>query len=493
MEPMLEAIETVLRERHGSVHVEHIAKPTAYSVDDPEFRKHVLANADAFVYAAAFSASTTHYAIHYGAMLEEAGCPGVVLAYDTLKSDAENSVRGACARMRWLPVPYPTHRLSPERLSCLAVQTLELLMQPRCAREQATGIVEPEEVPKYIEAAAGMEQDWYYDRGCTDGLPVVLPSDALVDAMLQGSSRPGHEVVATNIGPEGWTATVENVAINAVMAGCKPEALPVVLASVEAYAGGPAGNRSMFATQARATSSFAFMQVVNGPMATACGMNGGLNALGPGNRANATIGRALRLAVLNLGGGKVGVNLMPVIGNVAAYTFAFAENESATPWPSLAASRGFGPQESVLTFFSGGWSHTGNYIEAGLERLAADASCFEYPSGLTILMSAARARDLAVEGWTKERVEDFVWRESTRPLRDLRETTYWPTLIEPNLRGPEEFRRWPVEYLDKPNGELVQVYPRNAVKVVVVGADVSPMMQAWKMQLGSSVSIDRWR
>lgn len=493
MEPILQTIEAVLKAGYPGVSVEHVAKPTAYSVDDPEFRDAVAANADAFIYAAAYSASTTHYAIHYGAMIEAAGCPGVVLCYDTLKNDAANSVRGACAPVRWISVPYPLDGAGAGTLTEIAHQAVQRLLDELLPAERGAGLVPPPMSPEYIDFRGRSAQDALYEDGYTDGLPVVVPTEERVRRMLGGTSISEDTVVASDVGPEGWTATVKHVAINAVMAGCTPEAFPIVLAAVHAYASGPPGSQSMYATQARATSSFAFMQLVNGPIASLAGMNSGLNALGPGNRGNATVGRALRLSILNLGGGKVGTNLMPVIGNVAAYTFAFPENEAGSPWASLAQSRGFSTGENVLTFFSGGWSHTGNYIEAGLERLAEDVAGFEYPSGLTILMSPARARALASTGWTKESIEEFVWSNATRPLRDLRRTTYWPTLIEPNLRGPESLRRWPSTYLNLRDDDIVQVYPRQLVKVVVVGGDVSPMMQAWKMQIGSSVSIDRWR
>lgn len=494
MDPALEAIEAALKAAFSGVVIEYHAKPTAYSVDDPEFRELAVRGADAFVYAAAYSASTTHFAIQYGAMMERAGCPGLILAYDTLVDVALNSVEGACAPARWIAVPYPLTDVPQTSLSEMAARAVERLLVPLTPSElnPATAQKRSTVGAIHVDATHSTAQDWYYHNGCTDGLPIVPPTDALVEAMLNGSSVAPGTVVAENIGPEGLTATVEHVAINAVMAGCTPSAFPIVLAGVEAYAGGPPGNRAMYATQARATSSFAFMQVINGPIAAAAGMNSGLNALGPGNRANATIGRALRLAILNLGGGKVGTNLMPVIGNPAGYTFAFAENEASSPWPSLSVTSGRQSSENVLSFFSGGWSHTGNYIEEGLDRLASDVACFEYPSGLTILISPARARLLATAGWTKEQVEAHVWQQSRRPLRDLRRTTYWPTLIEPNLRGPAEFRRWSVDLLSADDEEVVSVYPRNWVRVVVVGGDVSPMMQAWKMQMGSQVSIDRW-
>ena len=132
--------------------------------------------------------------------------------------------------------------------------------------------------------------------------------------------------------PEGWRRTVEKVAINAVMAGATPREMPVLLAAVQAFGSGH------FASGVRSTNSFSFMQLVNGPIAREVGMNSGTYALGPGNRANATIGRALRLFIYNLGGGENGINLMGTQGNVGSYAFCFAENEALSPWEPFQVS-----------------------------------------------------------------------------------------------------------------------------------------------------------
>jgi hypothetical protein len=310
--------------------------------------------------------------------------------------------------------------------------------------------------------------------------------------MLQGTRAAPDSVVTEAMGPENWRVTVEKVAIVAVMAGCTPACLPIVLGAVQVYSQGANGLASAYATPARATKSFAFMQVVNGPIRQAAGMNAGLNALGPGNRANASIGRALRLALINLGGWDVGSNALPVQGNPAAYTLAFAENEEASPWPSLAQRRGFGAHESVLTLMVGGWSHVGNYIAEGLDRLARDVTTLEYPSGLALLLSPERAKLLAAQGLDASGVEDFVWQRAVLPAREVRSGIYWSTLIAPNLRGDPARRLWDAALLTASDDAQVPVYPRGQLTTVVVGGDVSPMMQAWKMQYPVSVSLAQW-
>ncbi len=166
--------------------------------------------------------------------------------------------------------------------------------------------------------------------------------------MLKGTSHRPEEIVTKAMLPQKWTATVENVAVNAVMAGCKPADMPLLLAMVEAFAKGGYASTVVFA------NSFSFMVVVNGPIAKAIGMNGDVNALGPGNQANATIGRALRLFLTNLGGLNPGTNLMACLGNPSNYSFAFSENEEASPWEPFHVSRGFKKEESVVTIFTGG-------------------------------------------------------------------------------------------------------------------------------------------
>ncbi len=195
-----------------------------------------------------------------------------------------------------------------------------------------------------------MEAMW--DRGWTDGLPVVPPTEARVLAMLDGTTRAADEVVAV-VPPNLAPATVEKVAVNAVMAGCRPEYLPVVLAAVEAACTDEFNIHGVLAT----TWFVGPVVIVNGPIARAIDMNSGINVFGQGNRANATIGRALQLVIRNVGGGRPGEVDRATFGTAGKYTFCFAEQESGSPWESLAAERGFFPDASTVTLFAGGAVH----------------------------------------------------------------------------------------------------------------------------------------
>lgn len=187
-----------------------------------------------------------------------------------------------------------------------------------------------------------------YERGWSDGLPVVPPTDLRVARMLAGSSRAASDIVG-EIPPNLVRCSVEKVAINAVMAGCRPEYFPLVLATVKAALRPEFSMHGLLATLWFSGP----VMIVNGPVAREIGMNSGGNALGQGNRANATIGRALQLLIRNVGGGVPGEIDRSVLGNPGKYTFCFAEDESDPDWQPLNVARGARPGTSSVTLFHG--------------------------------------------------------------------------------------------------------------------------------------------
>ncbi|MCP3938071.1 MAG: thioredoxin [Actinomycetia bacterium] len=187
-----------------------------------------------------------------------------------------------------------------------------------------------------------------YDRGWSDGLPLVPPTEARVLAMLEGTWRSPDEVVAT-VPPDLVDVTVEKVAINAVMAGCKPEYLPVVLAAIEAACTDSFNMHGLLAT----TMPVGPVVVVSGPIAERIGMNSGRNVMGQGNRANSTIGRALQLVVRNVGGGRPGEVDRAAHGQPGKLSFCFAEDEAGSPWEPLSTDFGHAPETSTVTLFAG--------------------------------------------------------------------------------------------------------------------------------------------
>jgi hypothetical protein len=187
-----------------------------------------------------------------------------------------------------------------------------------------------------------------FDRGWSDGLPVVPPTALRVTRMLAGTDRDPGEVIG-KVPPDFQPCSVEKAAINAVLAGCKPEYFPVVLASLEGALKDSFCMHGLLCT----TYFSSPVLIVNGPVTRQIGMNSGINALGPGNRANATIGRALQLIIRNVGGGVPGGIDRATMGSPGKYTYCFAEDESDETWPSLAMDRGYRRSQSVVSLFAG--------------------------------------------------------------------------------------------------------------------------------------------
>ena len=248
-----------------------------------------------------------------------------------------------------------------------------------------------------------------FERGWSDGLPVVPPSPERVARMLGGTTRAPDEVVAT-VPPDLVECTIEKVAVNAVMAGCRPEYLPVVLAAVEAACTDVFNIHGVLAT----TMPVGPVVVVNGPIARAIGMNSGGNVLGQGNRANATIGRALQLVVRNVGGGRPGGVDRAAHGHPGKLTFCFAEDETGSPWIPLHVSRGFSAEQSVVTLFAGeGPRVIVDQLSRNASSLARSyAACLRtvaHPKTVIaidamLVVGPEHARVFREDGWSKERL-----------------------------------------------------------------------------------------
>jgi hypothetical protein len=268
------------------------------------------------------------------------------------------------------------------------------------------------------------EAEAFFERGWTDGLPVVPPTPARVLRMLEGTSRAPGEVVAA-IPPEFNECTVEKAAVNAVMAGCRPEYLPVVLAAVEAACTDEFNMHGLLCT----TWFSGPVIIVNGPIARQIGMNSGGNALGQGNRANATIGRALQLIVRNVGGGRPGEIDRAALGTPAKYTFCFAEDEEGSPWEPLSVERGLPEGTSAVTLFAGDAPRgLGDQLSRTPESLVRSlAWCLEsvwhrklcLNADAVLVVSPEHARVFREAGWSKKQLREELLTLLTRPGRDL--------------------------------------------------------------------------
>jgi hypothetical protein len=258
-------------------------------------------------------------------------------------------------------------------------------------------------------AALEDEHEAIFARGWSDGLPVVPPTPDRVMRMLEGTARAPGEVVAV-VAPDLVECTVEKVAINAVMAGCKPEYLPVVLAAVEAACTERFNIHGVLAT----TMPVGPVIVVNGPIRRSIGMNSGMNVFGQGNRANLTIGRALQLVVRNVGGGRPGEVDRATHGNPGKIAFCFAEDEEGSPWAPLSADFGAKPGASTVTLFTGEGPHAivdqlSRDPESLSRSLAASLRTLYHPKLVMIFdcllaVGPEHARVFREAGWTKDTV-----------------------------------------------------------------------------------------
>ena len=247
-----------------------------------------------------------------------------------------------------------------------------------------------------------------YDRGWSDGLPVVPPTELRVLRMLRGTERSPAEVLGA-VPPALAACTIEKAAVNAVMAGCRPEYFPVVLAAIEA-----ALDPAFALHGVLATTDFASpIVVVSGPVARRIGMNCGVNVLGQGHRANATIGRALQLVVRNVGGGRPGGVDRSTLGHPGKYTYCFAEDEADEDWEPLRVDRGFSRDVSTVTLFAGGGVN-GIWDERARTPEALVASTGEWlarigfrgnPAHALVLITPEHYRIYREAGWTRARIK----------------------------------------------------------------------------------------
>lgn len=262
----------------------------------------------------------------------------------------------------------------------------------------------------------------YYARGWTDGLPVVPPTDLRVASMLGGTKRKPSQVIAA-LEPMKGEATVEKIAVNAVMAGCRPEFMPVLIAAVRA-ASDPRFNLKGTATT---TSPAVPMIIVNGPIADELGINAGSNTLGRGWRANATIGRALHLIIQNVGGSWPGVSDASCLGHPGDFSMTIAENEEESPWPPLSAERGYAEGDNILTLAAAEGLH--GVIDIGVSGkefldLTADhlkGMSKPYRPAVLLVLVPNTAKKLAEQGWDKQKIRAYLGEKSRLPYKEYKE------------------------------------------------------------------------
>jgi hypothetical protein len=333
-------------------------------------------------------------------------------------------------------------------------------------------------------------QRYFSENGLTDFLPVVLPTEARVNEMLEGTSHQPDEVVGeTRAGYEAYGLTVEKVAAIAVMAGAKPEYLPVILAMAA----------SGVSCIASSTNNFARMIVVNGPVTEEIKMNSGIGALSPLNHANAVIGRVGTLLALNFGGGKLDETYWGNQGNNLNYNnVTFAENEKALPpgWQPFHVQKGFEPNESAVSFFHGWgiWSWKNTYEHKKHEailHLADWIGPFGERTGIGLLLDPIVAEGLVAEGFpTKESLSEYVQKNSKMTLEE-----FWQYhSVETGRAAAEQGVEPYASRLKQSPDTLIDRYANpDAISILVVGGRTNEFWQAGDWTHLGSYYIDEWR
>ena len=269
------------------------------------------------------------------------------------------------------------------------------------------------------------EFERWFDKGVTDGLPVVPPTRARVDAMLAGAPRARDELLG-EMPPNYGRLTVEKAAVNAVMAGCRPDYFPVVIAAADC-ACDPAFNLHGVATS---THFSAPLIVVHGPIRPRIGLNSSFGVFGPGYRANATIGRALRLLMINIGGARPGEISMSTFGHPGRYTYCIGEHEEASPWPPYHVARGLPAGSSAVTLFAGEAPHgISDHSSRSAKSLAGsigwsmaglwNSKHFPLYSHTMLVVGPEHAKTFADDGWSREDLARALYETVRVPYRTL--------------------------------------------------------------------------
>jgi hypothetical protein len=292
--------------------------------------------------------------------IEKLGKPGVYVCTDNFVQDAKSAAEDVgMPRARVVTVraaDYYRLRGTDEGVMPVAYAVVDQLidgLQHPLSQEEASTEPQRESLESITVEAANYElaaqkfNQMFLDNQWSDGLPLVPPTREAVDAMLEGTSRSPKEVIGT-VAPKNGKATIEKIAINSVMAGAKPEYLPVIIAAMEGITD-PAYDDLHVLTS---TGSFNFAIMVTGPIAKELNVNSGIGFLGYGWQANSTIGRAVRLCVLNMGRLWPGVNDMALVGRPSQQFYVFAENQDFSPWPPFHVTQGFKPENSCVTVSS---------------------------------------------------------------------------------------------------------------------------------------------
>jgi hypothetical protein len=299
----------------------------------------------------------------------------------------------------------------------------------------------PRLISEQIELPDSPEQIFqeFLDRGWTDGLPIIPPTEEAVTRAVDYVGRDPQTVIA-NLPPKWGAATIEKIAINAVMAGCLPEYMPVIIAAVEAMAEKPA-NLTWFQVTTHPSTP---LLIVNGPIVKSLKINSGTGAFGPCFRSNATIGRAIRLILINIGGSIPGLSSMSTQGQPSKYSFCIAENEAENPWEALHVERGFKPMKNTVTVIATENPHNINdhgstnaqdllFTIANSINKSSSNNVISQAGNPVLALCPEHAVTIARDGYSKNDIRKYLFENARVPFNRLTATTrkrFFPALKE---------------------------------------------------------------
>lgn len=289
-------------------------------------------------------------------------------------------------------------------------------------RETRLCSASPSDIEVFVDPDVEKVSYQFYMKKQTDGLPIIPPTGERVRKFIEFSGLNKEDLIAV-LPPRSGKATVEKIAINSVMAGCIPQFMPVTLQAIKAISHEKFNLPGVNAT----THPVAICTILNGPIADEIGINSGTGCLGPGNIANATIGRAIRLCLINIAGAIPGIGDHATLASPSKYSFCFGEAEDENPWKPLHVERGFGKNESTVTMMALDSPHNVNdhrskTAEALMDTIintASVAGCnnSHVPGEMLIIMSPEHAKTIADDGWSKEDIKNYFHENALVPAR----------------------------------------------------------------------------
>jgi hypothetical protein len=431
------------------------------------------------------------------------GVPTVAIHTNVFEKVVESVTRmHGMPQARYTFVPQPVMGKTAEQLRAYVEGKSPISGRP-VMQEVIEGLTRPAEgdrveeikfersTPRLIEADGEDNlHRLFLDNNWTDKLPIVLPTEEKVAAMLAHTSRKPDEVAGhlrSNQFRQYWEFTVEKVAVNAVMAGARPEYFPVILALAS----------SGVSARGSTTSSMAAMTVVNGPIRREIGMNAGTGAMAPYNHANATIGRAYGLLSQNLQGGSLpGDSYMGSQGNGYAYgTVTFAENEERSPWEPFHVQHGFKSTDSTVSIFTGCRSTAftlGVREQYWREHVRSMLRGMDAHSAPTFVLDPIAARQFFDRGGfdTKEKLIQWVYENALMPAGE-----YWDYQLIQNYIYPRAtFGEEPyASKLKAARDEMIKMFKADEIHVVVVGGETNGYWRIMGCNYQKTVSVDEWR